>query len=260
MGERDDRPGGTARRWRLVRATSGAIPTSVRRFNQRRRARRLSSARPALIAAGVLALVGIGAFIVYGTSVFGVGHIRVVGNGDVRKADVRTAAGVAMGTPLASVDLTRVRSRVEALIGVRSATVHRDWPSTLTIDVTPRTAVAVVSKGKSFLLVDASGVGFRTVAAQPELPLLQVATPGPDDPSTVAALTVLGSLPTQIRTQLVRMKAPSPASVTLYLRSKREVIWGDSSDNAAKGRVAVSLLKRPGTVIDVSAPDVVTVR
>jgi cell division protein FtsQ len=249
-----------ARRWRLVRATSQAIPSSVRRFNQRRRARRLSTARPWLIAAGVLALAGIGTFVIYGTSVLGVSHITVIGNGPVHKADVRTAAGVAIGTPLASVDLSRVSSRVESLIGVRSAKVHRDWPRTLVIEVTPRTAIVAVPSGKAYRLVDSSGVAFQTVPAQPELPLLQVSTPGPDDPSTTSALSVLASLPKSIRDQLVRIKATSPASVTLYLSNKREVIWGDSSDNAAKGRVAVSLLKRPGTVIDVSAPGVVTVR
>ncbi|HEY2792971.1 MAG TPA: FtsQ-type POTRA domain-containing protein [Micromonosporaceae bacterium] len=255
----DERARG-ARRWRLVRAGSQAIPSSVRRFNQRRRARRLSSARPWLIAAGVLALAGVATFVVYGTSMLGVSHITVVGNGPVHKADVRTAAAVAIGTPLASVDLSKVGARVETLIGVRSAKVRRDWPRTLVIEVTPRTAIVAVPDGKAYRLVDSSGVAFQTVSAQPELPLLQVTSPGPDDSSTMSALAVLGSLPKSIRDQLVRIKAPSSASVTLYLINKREVIWGDSSDNAAKGRVAVSLLKRPGTVIDVSAPNVVTVR
>jgi cell division protein FtsQ len=252
--------GGPARRWRLVRANALAIPSSVRRFNQRQRARRIRSARPWLIAAAGLALIGTGTFIVYGTSLFGVSHIRVVGSGFVGTPAVRTAAAVPNGTPLASVDLGAVEARVERLVGVRTARVRRDWPSTLTIDVTPRSAVAAVPVGKAYRLLDPSGVAFQTVFGRPELPLLQVATPGPDDPSTTSALTVLASLPAQIRDQLVRMTATSPAAVTLFLDNKREVIWGDASDNAAKARVAVSLLDRPGTVIDVSAPNVVTVR
>jgi cell division protein FtsQ len=260
MPERRDFPGGAARRWRLVRAGSLAIPTSVRRFNQRQRARRIRSARPWLIAAVAVVLVAAGIFVVYGTSVLGVSDIRVVGSGFVGASAVRTAAGVATGTPLASIDLAQVATRVESLAGVRTAHAHRDWPSTLTIDVTPRTAVAAVPAGTSYQLVDASGVVFQTVQAPPDLPLLAIMNPGPDDPSTTSALTVLGSLPSQIRDQLVRMTAASPASVTLILRDNRRVIWGDASDNAAKGRVAVSLLKRPGTVIDVSAPNVITVR
>ncbi len=43
------------------------------------------------------------------------------------------------------------------------------------------------------------------------------------------------------------------------LTGGREIVWGDATENATKARVATSLLGRSGTVIDVSAPDVVTV-
>jgi cell division protein FtsQ len=254
----DDLGGG--RRWRLVRANALAIPASVRRFNQRQRARRIRSARPWLIAAATVALVGAATFIVYGTSILGVSHIRVVGSGFIGKSAITNAADVTAGTPLASLNLTGIQAKVQALVGVRSAQVHRDWPSTLVIDVTPRTAVAAMPAGTSYRLIDAAGVVFRTVQGAPALPLLQVANPGPGDATTASALTVLVSLPASIRDQLVRITATSPAAVTLILQDKREVIWGDSSDNAAKGRVAVTLLARAGTVIDVSAPNVVTVR
>jgi cell division protein FtsQ len=59
---------------------------------------------------------------------------------------------------------------------------------------------------------------------------------------------------------LVRLEAPAPTRIVLRLAGGRQIVWGDSSDNQAKARVATSLLARPGTVIDVSAPDVVTVR
>lgn len=251
---------GQTRRWRLVRATSVAIPSSVRRFNERRRAQRIRSARPWLAVAVMLAVGGFGAWIVYGTSVFGVSQIRVTGSGFVGSAAVRNAAGVATGTPLATLDLDRIARRVETLAGVRHATVSRHWPSTVVITVTPRTAVVAVPSGRSYYLVDDMGVVFRTVTGRPLLPLLQVGSPGPDDASTAAALTVIRSLPSKISAQLVRVTAESPASVVLILADGRRVIWGDASDNAAKGRVATSLLARPGTVIDVSAPGVVTVR
>ncbi len=251
---------GPARRWRLVRASSIAIPSSVRRFNERRRARRIRSARPWVIAGAVLALLGIVSWIVYGSSLFGVDHVRVVGSGFVGDPAVRTAAAVPGGAPLASVDLDAVAKRVERLVGVRSAVVHRDWPRTLVIDVTPRVAVAAVPAGPLYRIVDESGVVFQSSTGKPDLPIIVLSTPGPSDPSTRAALTILHSLPSAIRDQLVRITAASPAQITLVLNHGRSVIWGDSSDNQTKGRVAVSLLSRPGTVIDVSAPTVVTVR
>ena len=39
-----------------------------------------------------------------------------------------------------------------------------------------------------------------------------------------------------------------------------EIVWGDSTENEAKARVAIVLLERPGNVLDVSAPNLVTVR
>ncbi len=249
-----------ARRWQLVRAPKVAIPASVRRFNQRARAHRMRTARPWIISAAVLLLAGVGAWVVFETSVFGVETVRVNGSGFVGDDTVRDAAGVGVGTPLASIDLGAVARHVEGLPGVRVAHVHRDWPSTLIIDVTPRTAVAAAPVGKAYVLLDASGVAFQEVSATPTVTLIALRSPGRDDPATLSALSVLRSLPSGIRDELVSMTAATPADVTLILQGDRTVIWGDSSDNAAKGRVATSLLRRPGTVIDVSAPNVVTVR
>ena len=249
-----------ARRWQLVRAPKIAIPASVRRFNQRARANRIRSARPWIIAAAVALLIGASAWVVFETSVFGVETVRVNGSGFVGDDAIRDVAGIGTGTPLASIDLGSVTRAVEGLPGVRVAHVHRDWPSTLIIDVTLRTAVAAAPAGKSYVLLDASGVAFRVVASAPTVTLIALQSPGRDDPATLSALSVLRSLPTGIRDELVSMTAATPADVTLILQDQRTVIWGDSSDNAAKGRVATSLLRRPGTVIDVSAPNVVTVR
>ena len=255
-----DGRGGGLRRWRIVRANSAAIPSSVRRFNQRRRANRIRSARPWAAVAAVALVVGVGFYLVYGTSVFGVSHVKVVGSGFVGDRAVVDAAAVRTGTPLARVNLDAVAHRVEKITGVSSAKVHRDWPNTLVIDVTPRKAIAAVPVAAEYVEVDASGVPFRTVASPGDLPIVEVAHPAPDDDATVAALAVLQSLPTAIRDQLVKVTASGPADVTLVLRGSRTIIWGDASDSAAKSRVALSLLQRPGKVIDVSAPGVVTVK
>jgi cell division protein FtsQ len=212
------------------------------------------------VIAGTAVLVAIGGWFLYGTSVLGVDRVRVVGSGPVGDAAVLRAAAIPDGTPLASLDLGAVESRVESIVGVAHAHVGRDWPSTIVITVTPRVAVAVVPRGDAYSLIDTSGVVFRDTPSDQGLPVVVVSDAGPRDPSTRSALSVLRSLPAGIRDQLIRITASSPASVTLELAGGRTVIWGDDSDNAAKGRVATSLLARAGTVIDVSAPTVVTVK
>jgi cell division protein FtsQ len=249
------------RRWRLVRAPANAIPASVRRFNQRARQRRLRAAAPWLAALTALALAGLVGWVVYGTSLLGVRAVRVQGNSLVTADQVRAAARVPDGAALASLNLGAVAARVRQLAPVRAAKVTRDWPSTVVIAVTERVPVAVLRRpDRRYDLIDAAAVVFATVPARGRLPVLQLATPSPSDATTVAALEVLASLTQPLRDQLVTLVATAPTRIRLELAGAREIIWGDASRSATKAKVATSLLRRPGTVIDVSAPDVVTVR
>ncbi|MBO0867670.1 MAG: FtsQ-type POTRA domain-containing protein [Micromonosporaceae bacterium] len=254
-------PKGTPQpRWRLVRAQRDAVPASVRRFNQRAQQRRLHAVSPFLAAGIGIALLGIAAWGVYGTSLLGVRQVRVEGNQLVSADQVRAAAAVPAGAPLASLDLGAVARRVGQLAPVRQARATRDWPSTVVIQVTERAGVAAVPRpGGSFAVLDGTGVLFRTLPAPGELAVLRLTTPGPQDETTRAALQVLAALTAQLRARLVALDAPAPTRIRLELSGGRTVIWGDATANAAKARVATSLLARPGTVIDVSAPDVVTV-
>jgi cell division protein FtsQ len=271
------------RRWRLVRATATAIPPSVRRFNARARARRWHTARPLIVIAAVLVVAAGLGYVGYGTSLLGVSHVEVRGAGFVSATDIRTAAAVRPGEPFLGVDTGAVARRVQGLVGVAHADVSRHLPSTVVIDVRLRTPVAAVpvtpssvpatgsktptskqptpKTPTSYRLVDASGVAFRTVGSVPPgVVVVDVTNPGPDDPSTVGALAVLASLPTALRDKVDHISARTPVEIQLLLTDGREIVWGDATDNAAKARVASSLLGRSGKVIDVSAPNVVTVR
>jgi cell division protein FtsQ len=252
----------TARRWRLVRAGTDGVPTSVRRFMRRARRRRLRAAAPWAVGLAVLGVAGLLAWMVYGTGVFGVREVRVVGADLVNSERVRSAADVPLGQPLARVDVDGVRARVAALAAVESVTVSRDWPSTLRVDVVERTAAAVAPLGGGrFAVLDASGVVFQTLSRRPaHLPVVRVAKPGPDDLTTRGALEVLAALTPKLRGQLLEITADGPAKITLKLRGERTVVWGDASQSATKSTVATALLNRDEDTIDVSAPGVPTVR
>ena len=259
-GDGEGTPSG-ARNWRLVRADPDAVPPSVRRFMARARQRKLRAAVPWAIGAGVLTLVGALVWTAYGTDVLGVRDVQVVGAQLVTPQSVREAAAVPMKVPLARVDLDAVRDRVQALAPVDRAIVTRDWPGTVLVEVVERTAVAAVPAGERFALVDDEGVAFRTVNRRPaELPLARVARPGPDDLNTRAALTVLSALTDDLREQLLAVTVEAPARIRLDLRGDRTVVWGDETQSETKSRVATALLARAGSVIDVSAPEVVTIR
>jgi len=251
-----------SRAWRLVLArrahVRAAVPASVRRFARRARRRRFRSALPWLLVFLVLATAGGAAGLLYGG--FGVSSVRVVGAAD--PDSVRLVAAVRPGTPLARVDTGAVARRVEAAGPFRKATVRRSWPATLVVHVWPRVAVAAVPLVGSYGLLSDDGVVFGQALAPGEVPLLQVADPAPSDETTMDALSVLRALSPALRAPLVRLIADAPARIRLELSGGRTVVWGDSTENAAKVRVATMLLASPGSAktFDVSAPSVVSIR
>ncbi|GAA0425078.1 hypothetical protein Aca07nite_81750 [Actinoplanes capillaceus] len=252
--------GGGTRNWRLVRADTDAVPPSARRFMARARERRLRAAMPWLTGTGVLLLAGGLAWVVYGTSLFGVREVRVVGAQVLTTEQVRAAAAVEPDRPLARVDLDAVAAAVRGLPPVDRVLVTRSWPSTVEIQLVERTPVAAVPAGEQFLLIDDEGVPFRAVATPKGLPLARVATPGRNDENTGSALTVLAALSDELREQLVAISVASPVQIRLELRKGRVVIWGDDTASKQKSIVATALLREKGDEIDVSAPSVVTIR
>ena len=252
---------GGGRNWRLVRANTDAVPSSVRRFTARARQRRLRAALPWAVAGGVVVVVGALVWMVFGTSVLGVREVRVAGTGLLTPLQVRQAAAVEMNRPLARVDLDAVRARVQALAAVDHAEVSRSWPAAIVVKVVERTPVAAVPAGRSWTLIDAEGVADRTATERPAgLPVAQLATPGPADANTRAALTVLAALSGELREKLVSISVEAPARIRLVLRGDRTVVWGDDTASERKAEVATHLLEQDGKVLDVSAADVVTIR
>jgi cell division protein FtsQ len=248
--------------WRLVRARRDAVPDSVRRFGARARRNRLRAARPWLIAAGVVVVLVAAGAAIWFTPLVAVREVQVQGAALVTVGGVRTAAAVAPDTPLIRVRPGQVERRILATLPpVRRVEVSRHLPSTLTIRVYERSPAAVVARGADLWLIDATGVPYLPVAQQPaDLALLKIPAPGPTDPATRGALIVLAALPADLRGRLAALSAEGPARIHLELTDGRTIIWGDATENEAKAKAALVLLPRPEKTLNVSAPDLVTVR
>ena len=208
----------------------------------------------------VLLLVGVGAWLLLGTSVLGVRDVRVRGTGRLTPAQVLAAADVREGTPLARLDTAALAARVRGLPEVRAVEVHRSWPRTVTVVVQERNAAAVRASGPGFLLVDRSGVTFVTVARRPaRLPL--VSAPVDAGPAALrAAMDVLDALPRSLRPQVRQVRATSAEDVRVELTRGRTVTWGSTDRGRRKAAVLAALVSRPARVYDVSAPDAPTTR
>jgi cell division protein FtsQ len=233
----------------------------VRRFSERARRRRLRAALPWLLALGVLAVLALAGAVIAATPLLGVADVRVAGARLVTADEVRAAARVAPGTPLVRVDVGAVGRRVGRLPPVDRVSVSRAWPRTLVVRVVERTPVAAVPVGDRYAVVDRSGTVFDWSPRPPvALAVLKLRTPGRDDPTTRAALTVLAALPPGLREPMTALVADAPARIRLELRDGRQVVWGDATQNDDKTRVALTLLAGGQRVVDVSAPSVITTR
>jgi Cell division septal protein len=251
-------PGGrsVARRWRLVRAR-GEVPRRRVIGRPRRRASRgvLLGLLGAVVVAGT-------AWALLGTSLLGVRHVEISGVEVATQEAVRDAAAVTLGTSLLRLDTRAIAARVEALPPVAHADVRRSFPHTLVITVTERTPAAVVPAADGgYAVLAADGVVYHHVAEPlPGIPVVRLETPGPGDPATLAALRVVAALTPELRAVLAELRAPTPTGITLALVDGRTIVWGDAEASDRKAAVATVLLAEDATTIDVSVPDIATVR
>jgi cell division protein FtsQ len=192
--------------------------------------------------------------------------IEVSGLQTLSREQVLAAAAIELDRPLARLDPSAVRSRVEALPRVRLAQVHRHWPRTVALTVVERQAAAVVRVGRSYRLVDPDGVAFATVATRPAaVPVVVTARQAQSsaEPSAAAlraAIEVLGALPPAVSERVTAVSAGTPDAITLGLAGGVTVMWGSAEASARKAEVLGALMRLKAKVYDVSAPDAPTTR
>jgi cell division protein FtsQ len=172
---------------RLVTRTQGRLPvmvsssafaaegTSTRTRRAHRRNTRLmrrvrgwvgpvSRYLPYLMVALVTAAVPLGAVKLYVYMLtsphFAVTQVRVEGNDRVDRDAVLSAAGIAYGGNILSIDEERAEAGIRALPWVAAVDVATKLPDTVLVTVRERTAVAVVVEERSWL-VDADGQIFK---------------------------------------------------------------------------------------------------
>lgn len=232
----------------------------ARRAGRRRLWRLLGGIALVAVVAGLVATA-------YFSPLMSVRQVDVAGNGAVPRDEVLSVAEVPLGVPLLQVDPAVIAARVAAIPALETARVARSYPSTLTIDVVERTPRVLIDDGKLGVMdrlgvvyvqydsreqmgtAAASGIVYR------DLPTLDVPTPGPQDPTTHAALDAVGELPDWLRRDVTSVSASSPSDLTLHLTKDRTAIWGDSGRGAEKADALKHVLRLTGTTFNVSSPD-----
>ncbi|MEU1999169.1 FtsQ-type POTRA domain-containing protein [Nocardia gamkensis] len=194
------------------------------------------------------------------TPALSVRTVRIEGAVAVPEQQVRDLLEIPSGRSMLRIDTNAVARRVVSIPKVRSARVQRIFPSTVRVTVVERAAVLYYDSPQGAHLLDADGVEFAVEPAPIGVPKLVTAHPGVADPVTAAAVAILAIVPPALAVQVSEVAARSISDISLNLKDGRTVLWGGSNDAERKAAVVLPLLTRPGTVFDVSSPNLVTVK
>ena len=126
----------------------------------------------------VAVVVGVGGFAATRSELLDVEEVQVVltGDGPLTAAEVAEVVGVSTGTPMVTVDLDALATRVRGLAYAAEVVVERDWPSTVRVWVAVRLPVVnAVEPGGGVALLDTGGTVLEHVArTDPDLPTIRV--------------------------------------------------------------------------------------
>ncbi|MGW8061130.1 cell division protein FtsQ [Streptomyces ziwulingensis] len=236
------------------------------------RARRFSPPRLRTIIILAVALVcaaGGTVWLLYGSNWTRVERVSVSGTRVLTPAQVREAADVPVGDPLASVDTAVIEARLRReLPRIDEIGVERSWPRGIELKVKERTPVLIVQKGRKFVEVDDEGVRFATVTRAPkgvpELELKPVRSGSAaaslrrfdEDRLVVEAVRVAGRLPDAVARDARVVKVRSYDDISVELSRDRTVAWGSGEQGARKATALTALMKAASGArhFDVSVP------
>lgn len=203
---------------------------------------------------GLLLLIGATIWVVWFSSLLAVTQVEVTGASLLPVDEVTAAAQVKPGTPLVSVDLAEVMTRVDSLGPVESVETSRVFPHTLLIEVTERQVVFAKQTDKGYSWVDREGIEFRVTPDVPKnVPVVILGDAETRLLKDVA--TVVSHLPEALDKNTVRIPSPTVDRILLELPGGKKVIWGSADDAELKSQVLAALLGVDAQIYDVSAPN-----
>lgn len=205
----------------------------------------------------VAVLLAAAGWAVWFSSLFDIRDVKVQGIEHVQLQRVLSTAAVPTDKPLLRLDTEAVVERVAALKPVESVRVERDLPHTVRIVVTERSAVAWIDQSGTPWAVDASGIIYRPLNAEPShLPQLDV-----DDEdrriigATAQVAADIADGDPELLGDVEAIRAETRDSIELDLTKDRTVVWGSAEEATAKLAVLEPLLRIEARSYDVSAPE-----
>jgi cell division protein FtsQ len=214
----------------------------------------------AAVTVGAIAVALLGWALTY-TPLFDARHIQVVGAEQLRADVVRSRAGIDGSTNVVHVDLDAVVARLLEDPWIASASVRRELPSTLVVQIVERRPIAVIqAMGETSILASDATTLPVTDANVAGLPMMRAALGAPDDAQRRAAADQLVALDPVVLHRVSAITVGQDERLALTMRDGVTVDAGLPGEEAAKAAALRAVLRWAAggshtlATIDVSAP------
>jgi cell division protein FtsQ len=213
-----------------------------------------------------IVLLVLAGYILFRSPLFQVRRLEVTGTRLLQPAQIRKLAGINPGENIFAVNLGQAQKKIALLPLVKTAVLRRILPSTVLIEVTERTPVALLQEGSVFAEVDRDGYylqqGNVDITGLPLLTGIRAVLPAPgrkvDAPGLAPVLQFVAGLPPGLAPMLSEVHVESDGQLVLTTLYGVPVLVGDATDPAGKGELLLAILqqlgrKRPIAYIDLAS-------
>ena len=205
------------------------------------------------------------------TSLFGARTIDVHGAVHLSRSDILRIAGIESGTNVFTFDAAAAERRLERDPWIANATITKDLPSTVSVDIRERVAVAVVESGGILRLVADDGVLLeaalpRLATGLPHIASAEEGAPEPTAEAVRAAALAVAAMAPSLRRQVDVVSILADGQLRVDLNSGAQVSYGPAIDLVEKAQALRALLAyaaQQGMALssaDVRAPSAPTVQ
>lgn len=202
--------------------------------------------RAPIAAAVLLVLVAAAVYAATASPLFRARILNVEGGGKLGREQILHLAQIDTNTNILWLSGSAVTGRLVASPWVKSATVSKSYPSTLTIGVVERSAVAVTHSGAAWMSVAADGTGLETNERMPPgLPQIVGAvgpTVGHAAAETTPAAAAAGFMNEATRSQVERILVASDGTLRLFLSAGGRVEYGPPTELKEKADALSGIL------------------
>lgn len=231
----------------------------------------------------LLVLAGVGSAAVMGVQTFGQGanlperianlgagfglrvtDIQIEGREKTPLSAIVDALKVYKGQPILGFSVADARVRLEKVNWVQSASIRRQLPNTIVVQIVERRPFAVWQLDGKFMLIDKAGnIVTDSAVATFQAELLLVV--GPGAPAATAGLVEALQTQPVLQTRIASAVRVGERRWNLYMKNGTEVLLPEGAEVRTLAKLAelqesMTLLDRPLKQIDLRLPDRLTLR